>query len=394
MGGLVFPEIRRWGTEPDRTWTVDMWLTPTETLPELILEQWRGAGDDLQNPNLRKLMLVTGGGAYRTLMSNINGSFATALRCKRPGGANIATAGVPVLISIQNNGAATQVFVDGVLCGTTYVLGLEFSHFARAVNDPNEAFLGKVDELRVTFAARYTGNFTPPTAPYPTLAAPTGQFVVPGGGGFTGLPTTSVYDAVYLVELTLSGGGYVAANPADEYLRALPGAQVTGTAGAQYWGVLVQGYRAAGLAATTANIEAAIAAVVDPAAPPALLLTAPGSRCTGAAAAGGLQRRRAAAADAGAEHQHRPGDAGGPTGDGARQWRRGDDQGNAAQERQRGAGSVFRGARRQAARGAAEQRQHDLWRHSIVGGDARGGNPRLRGDLHHRLGRGIGPRAR
>lgn len=264
VGGLTFPEIRRWGTEADRTWTVDMWLTPTETLPELILEQWRGAGGDLANPNLRKLMLVTGGGAYRTMMSNINGSFATALRCKRPGGAGIATAGVPLLLSIQNNGAATQVFVDGVLCGTTYALGLEFSHFARAVNDPNEAFLGKVDELRVTFAARYPANFTPPTAPYPVLAAPTGQFVVHGDPSFSGLPTTNPLDAVYLVELTLSGGGYVAANPADEYLRALPGAQVTASGGAQYWGVLVQGYRAAGLAATVGAIETAIDAVESP----------------------------------------------------------------------------------------------------------------------------------
>lgn len=273
VGGLSFSEIRRWGTEPDRTWTVDMWLTPTETLPELILEQWRGAGGDLANPNLRKLMLATAGGAYRTLMSNINGSFATALRCKRPGGANIATAGVPLLLSIQNNGAATQVFVDGVLCGTTYALGLEFSHFARAVNDPNEAFLGKVDELRVTFGARYSGNFTPPTAPYPVLAAPTGQFVVAGAPGFSGLPTTNPLDAVYLVELTLSGGSYVAANPADEYLRALPGAQVTATGGAQYWGVLVQGYRAAGLAATVGDIKTAIDAVESP--PGTDLLTTP-----------------------------------------------------------------------------------------------------------------------
>lgn len=273
VGGLVFPEIRRWGTEPDKTWTVDMWLTPAETLPELILEQWRGAGGDLQNPNLRKLMLVTAGGAYRTLMSNINSSFATALRCKRPGGANIATAGVPMLLSIQNNGSGTQVYVDGVLCGTTYALGLEFSHFARAVNATGEAFLGKVDELRVTFAARYTGNFTPPSVPYPVLAAPTGQFVIPGDPDFTGLPSTDPLDAVYLIELTLSGGNYVAANPNDNYLRALPGAQVTKTGGAQYWGVLFEGYRAAGLTATTAAIETAIDAAESP--PGTDILTTP-----------------------------------------------------------------------------------------------------------------------
>jgi hypothetical protein len=276
VGGLTFGQITRLGTEADKTWTVDMWLTATETLPELTIESWRGAGDDFANPNMRKLAFLRADGAYRTVMSNINGSFSTALRCRRADGSPVLTAGVPALISLQNNGSTVQAFVDGQLAGQTpWPLGLEFSHFGRATNVAVEAFIGKVDELRVTFAARYTGNFTRPVTPFPVLAAPTGQFAGHAAPGFIGLPTASAEDAAYLIELTLSGGNYIAANPADEYLRALPGAQVT-NGGAQYWAVSAPGYRATGLTATTAAIQAAIAAVDNPATVSVdALLTAP-----------------------------------------------------------------------------------------------------------------------
>lgn len=275
VGGLTFSQITRLGTEPDQTWTVDMWLTADETLPELIIESWKGANNDFANPNMRKLAFLTAGGAYRTVMSNVNNSFSTALRCKRTDGSPVLTAGVPTHIALQNTGSAVQVFVDGTLVGTTpFKLGLEFSHFGRATNDGSEAFLGKVDELRVTFAQRYTGNFARPTQPYPTLAVPAGYFVAHGTPGYTGLPTDSAEDAAYLVELVASGGGWAAANPANEYLRALPGAQVT-FGGSQFWAVRVAGWRATGLTVTSSAIQSAIAAVENPASPPSLLLTGP-----------------------------------------------------------------------------------------------------------------------
>lgn len=276
VGGLTFPQITRLGTEGDKTWTVDMWLTATETLPELIIESWKGANNDTANPNMRKLAFIRADGAFRTVMSNVNSSFSTALRCRRANGADVLPAGVPTLVSLQNNGSVVQVFVDGTLAGSTpWPLGLEFSHFGRATNFANEAFLGKVDELRVTFGARYSGNFTRPTTAFPVLAAPTGQFVAHGAAGFTGLPTASAEDAAYLIELVLSGGNYVAANPADQYLLSLPGAQAANGA-TQYWAVTLTNYRATGLAATTAAIEAAIAAVDNPATGPVdTLLTAP-----------------------------------------------------------------------------------------------------------------------
>lgn len=271
-GGLTFPQITRLGTEPDRTWTVDIWLTPSETCPELIIESWKGAGGDTANPNMRKLAFIRSDGAWRTLMSNINGSFSAALRCRRANGANVLTAGVPALVSLQNNGTAVEVFIDGVKAGQTpFALGLEFSHFGRATNAGNEAFLGKVDELRVTFGARYAGNFTPSTQPYPTLQVPTGSVVA--HEAVPGLPTASAKDAAYLVQLTPSGGGWAAANPAEEYLRTLPGAQVV-SGGNQFWAVLLPSWRATGLTASLATLTTTLTNVVDPASPPNKLLNA------------------------------------------------------------------------------------------------------------------------
>jgi hypothetical protein len=273
-GALTFNQITRLGTEADRAWTVDVRLTPLETCPELIIESWLGAGRDAANPNMRKLAFIKADGAFRTLVSSVNSSFSTALRCKRADGSNVLTAGVPVLISLQNNGSTVEVFVDGIKAGQTpWPLGLEFSHFGRATNTNAEAFLGKVDELRVTFAARYSGNFTPPTAPYPVIAAPSGLVVAHGNTAYSGLPTTDATDAAYLVELVLSGGSYVCANPADEYLRTLPGAQVTGPGGSQYYALLLRAFRGNGLSSSETAIKAALTGVVNPASPPSPLLT-------------------------------------------------------------------------------------------------------------------------
>jgi hypothetical protein len=77
-------------------------------------------------------------------------------------------------LAISRNGSSTRMFVDGVQIGSTSpysgtfrmdVIGTFFSFGSRFGNDYN----GYIDDLRITKGiARYTANFTPPTAPFPT----------------------------------------------------------------------------------------------------------------------------------------------------------------------------------------------------------------------------------
>lgn len=74
-----------------------------------------------------------------------------------------------VLISAQRNGNTMQLYVDGVLVSDGSMLGGELTQVNNLVvigGIDNESF--EIDELRVTDnVARYSTNFTPPTAPFP-----------------------------------------------------------------------------------------------------------------------------------------------------------------------------------------------------------------------------------
>jgi hypothetical protein len=76
-------------------------------------------------------------------------------------------------LAICRSGSSTRMFVDGVQKGSTNttwagtfrmdVIGMFF--FSGSPYD--NQFRGHIDDLRITKAARYTANFTPPTAPFP-----------------------------------------------------------------------------------------------------------------------------------------------------------------------------------------------------------------------------------
>lgn len=268
QGGLRFASISRVGTEADRTWTLEFWITADETFPHLTLEVWNGANKDWGNPNLRKIILKRADGTQQTLTSNIHNSFSEALRVQRLDGSAVVVAGVPAHIVVQNTGSDTEVYVDGVRLGSTGIhLGLELDTIGRANNNGAEGFRGKLDEFRLTFASRYTGNFVRPAAPYPTLAVPTGRYATHNEAGYFGLPTSSNEDAAYLVQVTPSGSGWVASNPADAYIVAMAGAQVTFGA-SQFWAIPLRGFRATALTSTSGAIQSAIAAVDNPATVP------------------------------------------------------------------------------------------------------------------------------
>lgn len=269
-GGLVLSsEIRRWRNETNPRWTIDAWVTSSVNLEWLTIQARDG--------NMREITFDDGSGNYYTLTAAVStGLFHEQLRCRRAGGVRAITANTPTLVSVQCTGSTVQVYLDGVLCGSTpNAEGLELWRIGRSHWTASNGWSGKIDEFRVTLEQRYTGDFTPNPTPWSTAAVPTGFWATHGDPASYGLPTDSAHDAAYLVQLSASGGGYVATNPADDYLRtgALGGAQVS-YSGTPHWAVPVLDYRAASKAVNQATLESALADIDNPANPAVKLLTA------------------------------------------------------------------------------------------------------------------------
>lgn len=267
-GGLTFPWI-----EAHDSWTFEVFLTPAEDL-EWVELQSRDGG-------LRKISLRTPAGGYRTLLSNTYGNTGgSVLKVKRPGGTNAMASGVPVHLAVVCDSANMIVYLDGVRCGSVgYGDSLEANVFGRATNAADEALQAKVDELRISAIARYSGaSFTAPSDPFgsiPTIGGTLGIFVQHGDVLAAGLPTDDDGDAAYAIPLTATGGGFVATNAAQDWLRTsgLPGAQINYD-GDPHWAVLLKDWRGRGRNNSTAALDAALTAVVNPADPPNPLLTA------------------------------------------------------------------------------------------------------------------------
>ena len=78
-------------------------------------------------------------------------------------------------IAVVRSGTTIYFFVDGVQQttqgsgGGSFSFGSPTKYYVGCNNDTNEPFVGYIDDLRITKGyARYTANFTPPTAPFPT----------------------------------------------------------------------------------------------------------------------------------------------------------------------------------------------------------------------------------
>jgi hypothetical protein len=265
-GGLTFTEIKHTGNGVK--WTVDAWVTSTNALEWLTIQARDG--------NMREILFQRQTGEFHCLTSaSSTGLFYEQLRCKRPDGALAIAANTPALVSVQCTGSRVEAYIDGVLCGVTpTALGLEVKNIGRSQWTDSRAWIGKMDEVRITLEQRYTESFTPSTLPFSTAAAPTGFWAVHGDPLASALPTENARDAAYLVPLTASGGGFITANPADEYLRtgSLGGVQIT-YSGAPHWAVPVRDYRALGRTVNGATLKTALEAINNPATPAVKLLT-------------------------------------------------------------------------------------------------------------------------
>lgn len=88
-------------------------------------------------------------------------------------GGSVAT-GTWLHIAVCKSGSSTRMFVNGTQVGSTYSDTNDYGASARCYvgadddGSPNAFFNGYIDDLRVTKGvARYTANFTPPTAAFP-----------------------------------------------------------------------------------------------------------------------------------------------------------------------------------------------------------------------------------
>lgn len=70
------------------------------------------------------------------------------------------------------SGNTLRVFINGIQRGTLAITGVVADstatpvHIGRHANDTTRDFGGHIDELRFSTVARYTADFTPPTAPF------------------------------------------------------------------------------------------------------------------------------------------------------------------------------------------------------------------------------------
>ena len=133
--------------------TVEMWAKRTGST---------GSFDTLFEMGTREIMIRPNNGASGTLRLN-DGGFTNE---------NLYTMPLNqwMHLAMVRSGSSVRFFVDGVQIASR-TDGVQLSSAEMWIGDgfsaPGRYFLGFVDELRMSSIARYTANFTPPTAPFP-----------------------------------------------------------------------------------------------------------------------------------------------------------------------------------------------------------------------------------
>lgn len=81
-----------------------------------------------------------------------------------------------VHIALSRSGTSTKLFINGLQTGSTFTDTFNYIVSPARIGDGNDgvsptaSLNGYIDDFRITKGvARYTGNFTPPTAPFPDI---------------------------------------------------------------------------------------------------------------------------------------------------------------------------------------------------------------------------------
>lgn len=127
---------------------------------------------------------ITAGSGFRAIITpgSVTGGFVFGLNngAAYHGrfGVAVDTQGTTVLstsaythVAVCRSGTNVRLFVDGVQDGATFANGVAYPNASALIyigTGAGQFFDGRIDDLRITRGvARYTANFTPPTAAFP-----------------------------------------------------------------------------------------------------------------------------------------------------------------------------------------------------------------------------------
>jgi len=142
--------------------TVEFWVYANSFSGGPIFLDWRPSGANGVYPTL----YFTSGGVMTYFTNSSDRITSSAL-----------STGIWYHVAVCRSGTSTRMFVNGTQAGSTYTDSNNYlCPAARPVIAANgssfgtSAFNGYIDDLRITKGvARYTANFTPPTAAFPNL---------------------------------------------------------------------------------------------------------------------------------------------------------------------------------------------------------------------------------
>jgi hypothetical protein len=148
------------------TYTIEAWIYPTTT------SGWRPIFtiEDVNTANFGAMIFAVNGTSLIIEIRPTTGGSITSIT----GGTVVANTWQHVAISV--NATSARLFLNGTQVGSTTTLpdfsfnpmGVSVGRNANGWNATTECFLGYIDDLRITKGyARYTSNFTPPTAAFP-----------------------------------------------------------------------------------------------------------------------------------------------------------------------------------------------------------------------------------
>jgi hypothetical protein len=161
---LTVPDINDWSFAGD--FTIETWVYPTSLGAErIIISQWFGGTVsntaftiDFQSTSRIRVVFTSG-----TTQAAINS-------------ASTYTANSWYHIAVVRSGSTITLYVNGTSQGSVTLAGtinnIPYPLYIGALNNEGSiisSFLGYIDDLRITKYARYTSNFTPPTAPFPDI---------------------------------------------------------------------------------------------------------------------------------------------------------------------------------------------------------------------------------
>jgi len=139
--------------------TIEFWFYPSNLTGDSVIADWRSAGSGSQRITLYRVGSV---------LYFYNGAFAITAT-------SALTNTVFQHIALCKGSNSTLLFVGGIQVGSTYADTTSYLapqsgsiHFGGLLGTYSMA--GYIDDIRITKGvARYTANFTPPTAPFPDI---------------------------------------------------------------------------------------------------------------------------------------------------------------------------------------------------------------------------------